>query len=164
MSRSLVLTALLVAPLAAPLVACDSQVDSDHQGTALATLAGSVSNARTQPTGDAEVVVIWENTSGSPDHIAAEAVDVDGSFPAQFKLRIFEPPAAELLNRSDDGVQFGVAYIVAGKAGTDYSSDASAEAGVMGMEINHLLVYLPAAIPAGSDLSYVLRGTHAAGR
>ena len=58
--------------------ACASQVDGDHQGDALAELSGQVSNDRTTPVGDAaEVVVVWHNSAGSPDVIAAEAVEVE---------------------------------------------------------------------------------------
>lgn len=142
------------------LAACDSQVDGDHQGTPLAQVAGSVRNTRTQPVGDAEVVVVWHNSSGSPDLIAADSVEVEGSFPAQFTLSIYEPPAAALLN-DFNGVDVGVAYIVAGQLGADYNDEDGA--GILGAEADHLLVYLPEAVPAGSDASYVLRGTPAAG-
>lgn len=155
MSRlgSLVLFASLLA-------ACDSQVDGDHQGTPLAQIGGSVRNTRTLPTGDAEVVVVWQNSSGSPDIVAADSVEVEGSFPAQFTLSIFEPPADALLNNFN-GVKVGVAYIVAGEVGADYSDDDGA--GILGAEENHLLVYLPEAVPAGTDASYILHGTPAAG-
>jgi len=157
---SLKLCSLLV--VLAPLAACDSQVDGDHQGDALATIAGSVRNTRSAPITDAEVVVVWHKSSGSPDLTGADAVDVAGSFPAQFSLSIYTPPAAALLN-DWNGVKVGVAYIVAGVPGTDYSSDDAAAAGLLGMEVDHLLVYLPEAVPAGSEASLILRGTPAAG-
>lgn len=145
----------------APLGACDSQVDSGHQGDALAEIGGSVRNTRTLPIDDgSEVVVVWQNSSGSPDLTGADSVEVEGSFPAQFTLSIYEPPTAALLN-DWGGVNVGVAYIVAGVPGTDYSNDDGA--GVLGMEVNHLFVYLPQAVPAGSDASHILRGTPAAG-
>ena len=152
MSRKLVLLAVVLA-------ACDSQVDSDHQGTPLAKIGGSVRNVRTQPiVGGAEVAVVWNNSSGSPDLYGSDSVDVAGSFPAQFTLSIFEPPDDYLLN-DWQGVKVGVAYIIAGTPGTDYSN----ETGMLGMEENHLLVYVPQAVPAGSEASIVLRGTPAAG-
>lgn len=142
------------------LAACDSQVDGDHQGTPLAEIGGSVRNTRTLPTGDAEVVLVWQNSSGSPDITATDAVEVDGSFPAQFTLSIFEPPPDALLNNFN-GVDVGVAYIVAGELGADYSDEDGA--GILGAEENHLLVYVPDGVPAGSDASYILRGTPAPG-
>lgn len=156
MSRNLCLVLAL-----APLAACASQVDSSHQGTALATIGGSVRNTRTLPTAaDSAVVVVWQNSSGSPDLSAAESVEVAGTFPAQFTLSIYEPPAVELLN-DWNGVQVGVALIVAGAAGTDFSNDAAA--GIYGIEENHLLVYLPAAVPPGTDAAAILRSTPGAG-
>lgn len=135
--------------------ACDSQVDGDHQGTPLAQIGGSVRNTRTLPTGDAEVAVLWHNSSGSPDIVAADSVEVEGSFPANFTLSIFEPPADALLN-DFNGVKVGVAYIFAGELGADYNEDG---AGILGAEDDHLLVYVPDGVPAGSDASYILHGT-----
>jgi hypothetical protein len=146
--------------LLASLAACDSQVDGDHQGTPLAQVGGSVRNERTQPVNDAEVVVLWQNTQGSPDLVAIDSVEVEGSFPAQFTLSIFEPPADTLLN-DFNGVKVGVAYIVAGEVGTNYDSQDGA--GVLGAEENHLLVYVPQGVPADSDASYILGGTPAPG-
>lgn len=143
----------------APLAACASQVDSEHQGDSLAKISGSVRNTRTLPIQDgADVVVLWHNSSGSPDLTAADTVEVDGSFPAQFTLSIYQPPQDALLN-DWNGVKVGVAYIIAGVAGTDYSDDNAAEAGLLGMEENHLLVYVPQAVPAGSAAALLLRST-----
>lgn len=152
--------ALASSLLLGSLAGCASQVDADHQGTALATLGGSVRNARTVATGDAEVVVLWHNTSGSPDLTGTDSVEVEGSFPAQFTLSIYQPPAPELLN-DWNGIKFGVAYIIAASPGTDVSDDDSA--GLLGIDANHLLVYLPQDIPAGSEVATLLRGTPRAG-
>lgn len=157
MTRKLALASLLLASVAA----CDAQVDADHQGTALVTLNGSVRNTRTQATPDAEVVVVWQKSSGSPDLTGTDSVEVEGSFPAQFKLSIYQPPDPALLNDWGDGVKFGVAYIIAGVPGTDYADDDGP--GILGIDDDHLLFYLPADVPAGSDLATVLRGAPRAG-
>jgi len=148
----------------APLVACASQVDSSHQGTALAKIEGEIRNTRTQPltSNGAEVVAVWLADSGSGDITVAESVDVSGSFPAQFSLSIYEPPMDTLLNDLG-GVKIGLAFIIAGVPGTDYSDRASARAGMLGMEENHVLVYVPQDVPAGSRVSLLLRGTPTAG-
>lgn len=157
MSRSLFSLVLALAPL----TACASQVDGSHQGTALAKIGGSVRNIRTLPvSAGSEVVVVWQNSSGSPDLSGADSVEVEGSFPAQFTLSIYEPPAPELLN-DWYGVKVGVAFIVAGEAGTDFSNDAGA--GILGIEDDHLLVYVPAAVPAGTAAATLLRSTPAPG-
>jgi hypothetical protein len=150
--------ALASSLLVASLAGCDSQVDANHQGTALATLGGSVRNTRTLATDDAEVIVLWYNSSGNGDLSGTDSVEVEGSFPAQFKLSIYEPPAPELLN-DWNGVKFGVAYIIAGGSGTDSSDEDT----WLGADANHLLVYLPEDVPAGSDVATLLRGTPRAG-
>ena len=152
--------ALASSLLLGSLAGCDSQVDAGHQGTALATLGGSVRNTRTLATGDAEVVVLWHNSSGSPDLTGTDSVEVEGSFPAQFRLSIYQPPEVELLN-DWNGVKFGVAYIIAATPGTDVSDDDAA--GLLGIDANHLLVYLPEDVPAGSEVATFLRGTPRAG-
>jgi hypothetical protein len=141
------------------LAACDSQVDGDHNGTPLAELAGNVENRRTQPLTDAEVAIVWVNSSGSPDLQAGDSVPVVGNFPAEFQLAIYEPPLDALINDYGDS-RMGVAYIVSGEAGTDYSMD---EEGILGMDVQHLLVYLPEDAAPGSTIATVLRGTPAAG-
>ena len=144
----------------ASLAACDSQVDGNHNGTALAQLAGSVENQRTRPIGDAEVAILWMNSAGSPDIAAAETVPVEGNFPAAFTLSIYEPPLDALINDYGDS-RMGVAFIVSGEVGTNYISDDGA--GVLGMDVAHLLVYLPEDVQPGTLVSTVLRGTPAAG-
>lgn len=157
MSRTLFSLVLALAPLAA----CDSQVDGSHQGTALASIGGSVRNTRTLPVSSgSEVVVVWQNSSGSPDLSGADSVEVEGTFPAQFTLSIYEPPAPELMN-DWYGVKVGVAFIIAGEPGHDFSTDS--EVGILGIEDDHLLVYVPAAVPAGSAAATLLRSTPAAG-
>jgi hypothetical protein len=144
----------------ASLAACDSQVDGNHNGTALAELAGNVDNQRTRPTADAEVAILWMNSSGSPDLAAAETVAVEGNFPAAFTLSIYEPPPDALINDYEDS-RMGVAFVVAGEVGTDYLTDDGA--GVLGMDTAHLLVYLPEDVQPGTTVATVLRGTPAAG-
>jgi hypothetical protein len=145
------------------LAACSSQVDGDHRGTALATLSGTVTNRPTAPVDDAEVSVVWSYSSGEPDRIGGGSVEVEGDFPARFELSIYTPPDDLLLN-DWDGVKVGVAYILANTPGVDWSDpDARFEDKVLGMDIDHLLVYVPQDVPAGSDASFVLRSTPKAG-
>jgi hypothetical protein len=144
------------------LAACDSQVDGDHNGTPLAKLEGTVQNLRTAAITDAEVALVWENTSGSPDIAGGDSVEVEGNFPAAFKLSLYEPPPDALLNDLQDS-RMGVAYIFAGVIGTDYSSEEAAGAGILGMDPDHLLVYLPEDTVPGSIVSTILRGTPSAG-
>lgn len=143
------------------LAACDSQVDGDHNGTPLASLTGNVQNQRTAPIGDnAEVVILWMNSSGSPDISAAETVPVTGNFPAAFELSIYEPPIDALINDYEDS-KMGVAYIISATADADLSNDDGE--GILGMDQDHLLVYLPEDVQPGTSVATILRGTPSAG-
>lgn len=143
--------------------ACDAQVDADHQGAALAELSGIVRNTRTLPTGDAEVVALWTSDGADPvgDQVALAKIAVEGSFPARFTLRIFEPPPAFVLS-DFPGALMGVAVLIAGLEGTNYLDEQS-RAGFLGLDTEHLLVYLPDGAPAGSFASYLLHGTASPG-
>ncbi|MDQ3369866.1 MAG: hypothetical protein M3680_30985 [Myxococcota bacterium] len=140
--------------------ACASQVDGGDQGTALATLSGSVQiSPLAPPPPPAEVAVVWVVPSGGPSSVGADTVEVAGSFPAQFELSIYIPPTPDMLTELD-GDAFGIGYIVAGEVG---SPDHTDSAGWLGAELDQVLVYLPATPPAGSALSGFLRGTPAPG-
>ncbi len=142
------------------LAACDSQVDGDHNGTPLANLRGSVQNQRTAPTDGAEVVILWVNSAGSPDVSAAETVPVTGNFPAAFELSIYEPPIDALINNYGDS-KMAVAYILSTSADADLSNDSGE--GILGLDPDHLLVYLPEDAAPGSVVATTLRGTPKAG-
>lgn len=152
---------LILALLIACGAACDAQVDADHRGSALAALSGTIRNTRTLPVGEAEVVALWY-VDGPVDRAVSDAVGVAGSFPSRFTLSVYEPPAADVLN-DYPGVQFGVAFLTVALAGTDYADQDAAFAGMLGMDTEHLLVYAPVDIPAGSLASYLLRGMPPAG-
>jgi hypothetical protein len=142
---------------------CDAQVDSTHNGTALAQLEGTVHNRRTLSTGDAEIALVWENTPGIQYLMPAEIVDVEGNFPAAFRISVYQPPQDAVINVDPENRRFGVASIFAGRRGTDYADRDSVQQNVLGMDPNHLLVYLPEDVPAGSLLATTLRGTPRAG-
>src|SRR5262245_13184105 len=134
LSRPIVLALSMLTPM---LAACSAQVDGDHQGNALARLGGTVHNQRTQTTPDAEVAVERENTDGSPELIGGDAVELEGQFPTMFRLTLYVPPEDKLINKAPDGSQVGVAYIFAGRPGTDYAHPQ--EADLLGMDPDHLL-------------------------
>ena len=155
-----------LAPIVLALVslsACSAQVDADHQGEPLATISGTVSSTRSAPTSGCEVTALWVNSSTSPDTWGADSVAVEGNFPSNFKLSIYEPPADHLLNDFEHGggaVRFGVAYLVANAPGADFDKS---DGGFLGADTEHLLVYVPEDVPAGSYASYRLRSTPKAG-
>jgi hypothetical protein len=142
---------------------CDAQVDSTHNGTALAQIDGTVQNRRTRSVGPAEVAIVWQNTPGVQYLMPGEIVEVTGNFPAAFRISVYEPPQDTMINVAVDNSRFAVASIFAGKPGTDYADRDSVEQNVLGMDPNHLLVYLPEDVAAGSILATSLRGTPRAG-
>jgi len=152
MFRMPVLT-LVFAVSVVPLVACDAQVDSSHQGNPLATLSGSLTTTSATPSADAEVSVVWGVQSGGLSLVGADSVEVEGSFPAAFELSIFEPPTEEMLGELD-GTRFGLAYIVAG-----WDGGAGLEDPWLGAELAHVLVYLVDSPAADSELALLLRGS-----
>jgi hypothetical protein len=158
LNRSMV---LVLSALTAVVAACDSQVDGDHNGTPLARLSGTVRNQRTQSTPAAEVALLWENTATAPDRIGGNVAELDDQFPAMFRISVYLPPDPTLINQVPDGGGFGVAYIFAGRSGTDYSSAQPAD--ILGMDPDHLLIYVPSDIQAGSFIGTLLHGAPRAG-
>ena len=135
----------------APLVACATQPE---EGTALAELTGQVRNQRTQPIANAttDVALVWVNSSGTPDVSTTASVQVTGATPTQFQLSIYAAPGDAYLN-DWEGVKVGVAYIVA-------YDPAQA---MIGVDDEHVLIYVPQNVPAGSAAAGVLHSTPSAG-
>ena len=139
------------------LVACDAQVDGDHQGTVLAELEGTM---HAQQTGSvrADVSIAWVIGSGGVSFVGADHVAVEGTLPSNFQLSVFTPPADDMMF-DWDGIKFGTAFIVANPPGEDPQQWQK----WLGADMNHVLVYLPATPPPGSDVAAVLRGSPAPG-
>ena len=135
--------------------ACDPQVDSDHQGEVIASLSGSLTNKRATPLPKAEVSVVWARRSMMGGLVGAEKVEAEGLFPT-FRLSIYSPPPDSSLDGFDvaeDG-QYGIAYVVVGTPETDYD----ALVGWKGVDLSHVLVYLPQDAADGSTIAGFLRG------
>jgi len=163
MSRSYVLVSIA---LVFGLAACDAQVDSEHQGEVLATIRGDLRSARATALADPEVTVVWALRSQMGGFVGAERVEAEGLFP-QFTLSLYSPPPDAMIDgfvgedgkfTASDG-RFGIAYIVVGTPEIDYSSVV----GWKGVDLDHLLVYLPEAVVEGSTLAGFLRGPASAG-
>jgi hypothetical protein len=151
---------LLFALTFASLAACDSQVDGSHQGEPLATLDGTVENQRSSAVTGADVVVAWIYDSGEGDSVASQRVTVDGDFPARFSLAMYEPPEDNVLQPTPDGGRFGIGYVVAVEEG---ATSLESEESILGMDPEHVLVYVPEDVQAGSEIALFLHSTPAAG-
>lgn len=148
--------------LLALFAACDPQVDAVHQGTPLAQISGTIRSKRTLPMHDPEIVAVWIADRPEGDTADFERVAVAGTFPARFTLTFYERPEPAFLI-PEPGAPFGVAMIFAANGGTDFTDEEAGGDGVLGMATDHLLVYLPNDVPAGSRTSYLLRGQPTAG-
>jgi hypothetical protein len=137
--------------------ACDSQVDGEHQGTVLATIQGSLETHRVSPLPQPEVALVWAQASQMGKLVEAERVSAEGLFP-QFKLSIYTPPPDDALDALD-GDRFGVGLVVVGTPDTDYT----ARTGWKGVELQHVVMYLPAEPAEGSTLGGFLHGANTKG-
>ena len=132
---------------------CGSQVDSDHKGEVLATLQGSMASAEVPSPTHVNVAIVWAIGSGGTKMAGADYVDVEGSLPSNFTLDIFTPPEKDFM-REVDGLTFGAAYIAAVR--TD--QDPKAWQQWLGVENDHVLVFLPDTPPKDSTLAALLHG------
>ncbi len=148
----------VVAPL---LVACDPQADGEYQGEALFELSGTVTNDREEAPDSAEVTLVWEVTSGSPDTVVAEGVPVTGEFPASFHLELLEPPSEDSLNdysyNGANEARIGVAYITVLAA--DVSAEELDDDDLLGIAESQLLVYVDRDVQEGTFSAELLGGT-----
>lgn len=104
MKRVIVLTAIL-----GP--GCGNMASGDYRGEALVSLTGTVQNGQ-GVTSDEELhaFLFW----GDPDHGAvavAEAL-VEGAFPSEFTLEVYEPPPEEVVD-ANGGYAIGVIRVQA---------------------------------------------------
>jgi hypothetical protein len=144
--------------LVVAVAACGTQVDGDHQGEVLARLQGTMHSSAPSESVQADVSVVWVVGSGGTSFVGADHVEVDGTLPSNFTLKVFTPPTDDMMF-DWDGVKFGTAYIASNPPG----EDPQAWQGWLGAEMDHVLVYLPVSPPVGSDVAALLRGTPSAG-
>jgi len=119
--------------------ACSSQADSDYHGEILASLTGQVTSSRSTATPDAEAVAIW--LPGDAAFPTADRVDVEGDFPATFRLDITEPPAADASLNGLGKLAIGfVTVLEAGTTEEDFRSSSDASY-FLGLEERYVLVW-----------------------
>lgn len=138
--------------------ACDAQVDSDHQGQILAELQGDMHTSTARTTTTADVSVVWTIGSGGTSFVGADQAQTQGMLPNHFTLSVFTLPTADVM-KEWDGQTFGAALIAAGPQGVDPTDWQS----WYGVDMNHVLVYVPQQPATGSTLAGILHGTPAVG-
>lgn len=149
-------TPFLLAATAALFAACgDALVDGTYPGEALFTISGWV-NLTTAPEniskdpdgGSLRVAVFWAPAKDATQYNLPAAVEqtvgADGTFPARFKLSLYEPPSNAVLRAEADGSgEFAVALIVAYlDANGNHRWDQGSENLIGGAE-QRVLMYTP---------------------
>lgn len=134
--------------------ACDPQVDGDHQGEVLALLEGNMRTSTSQTQTTADVSVVWTIGSGGTSFVGADNAQVQGMLPNHFTLTVFTTPTDDVM-KEWDGETFGAAIIAAGPQGVD----ATEWQQWYGVDMNHVLVYVPAKPAAGSTIAGILHST-----
>ncbi|NUP09696.1 MAG: hypothetical protein HOW73_26930 [Polyangiaceae bacterium] len=109
--------AALALSLVCMAAACDPQTGDAYKGEPLATLEGKIQVAddATPPDEAAVAAIVWHTFYENDGEATSEAVDVGGTFPADFTLQLFEPPPPEAFNEwsegSGDPHLFAIGYI-----------------------------------------------------
>jgi hypothetical protein len=129
---------------------CDPQADPDYQGEVLATVQGTIRSELSQPPDSCHVALIWQVTSGSPDYVVGQDVEVRGVFPTSFAIDLYTPPPTESLNNYD-GSRVGVALVVVSdRPITDLDLGGDEPDGLLGGCEDYLVIYVENDIQPGT--------------
>lgn len=129
-------------------VGCDALTDPDYRGEPILTLQGAVESALQADdevvTDGVKVAIVWATGDARADNPipVAETTAVRGSFPANFTLDVFHPPAANELVTLPDGTSVGLGFIVALPADAATGDAVNLEE-MIGVTNRHALVYIP---------------------
>jgi hypothetical protein len=134
--------------------ACDAQVDSDHQGQLLASLEGDMHTSLSQTSTTADVSVVWTIGSGGTSFVGADKAETEGMLPNHFTLDVFTLPSDDVMKEWDNET-FGAALIAAGPQGVEATDWQS----WYGVDLHHVLVYVPTKPVAGGTIAGILHGT-----
>jgi hypothetical protein len=149
---------LLTATLMLGLLGCDGVATSDFRGEPLARFQGRITSvAGALPPSDApfRVAVFW-SPSGSTDiqQVTLDeqpSVSVSVSFPDEFTLDIFEPPAASQLLADGSGYALGVVLAYRDLNGDGRYTAGSNPEELVGGAPGRALIYAPAGLSAASS-------------
>lgn len=137
------------------MAACDPQADDTYKGEALASLQGTIAVADEQPSpGDVSTAVLWHDFAESDSAVVTEPVPVEGAFPAEFKLSLYEPPSPDVLievEGPDDGptgkfIAVGYVAVLPNNAAAGPGDFTEVWESALGVENDHLLVYAEEAV------------------
>lgn len=97
----------------------DAQTTPAYQGEPLMNIWGSITNADGQPIDPQLVPVVgWVQWSDLPETYYLRGVEVEGTFPADFRLSILQPPPDEVVVTSPaSGERYAFGFLFAAKRG-----------------------------------------------
>ena len=161
------LSAVAAVAFAIAAAGCDAQAGEGYPGEPLLTLHGKIGSAGTLP--PLEAAMLWQR--GAPpatdDFELATRAPVETGFPATFPLRLYQPPPAAARRTLLPGE---VSYARANAAAVPFGIAATALAALpasanpsYGVDIDHWVVHLAAAVPGGSLTGWWLGGALHAG-
>ena len=125
---------------------CDPAVNEEYKGEPIITLKGQITNALESNIDELDVRLSWakididENGDASGVSILAEQVDVEGSFPAEYKISVFEPPVESAfvdLPIGEEGVRLAMGYITASVRGEEFKLDE-----IVGLQDDFVVFYV----------------------
>lgn len=97
--------------LACAAVGCDDQVSPFYRGESLFTLSGNVEITGQHAQG--ELVPALAFVSSDTAEVRILEVDVQGSFPSDFRLDVYEPPPTDAFTTLDGGERIALGYVTA---------------------------------------------------
>jgi hypothetical protein len=144
--------------------ACDPQVDETYPGEPLLELKGTIQLSEGyQPATELATVILWHDFAESDEVSFTEPTAVEGTFPADFTVSLYEPPPdavfidLEVLSTqqpSGKRIAMGYVAVVADGSASGPGSFLDTWENAAGIADTHLLVYAETAISASeaSDL------------
>jgi len=152
MSSNIYLPGLVT--LAVLAAGCDPQADASYKGEPLASLHGTVQVAEGQAVApDVFTSIVWHDFADSDSAALSEPVAVEGSFPAEFALEVYEPPPSSVLYDVEDpdtqeltGKNIAIGYIAVLPPDTPDGDMQLVHEAALGIDNDHLLVYADQAV------------------
>lgn len=149
-------------PLCLPLAtlclgACGAMTDDSYRGELLFSLRGDVHSRRSAIPQDVRLYLVWYSLGYTP--VVAEELEIEPTFPATFRLRVFNtPPVHPIdgpLSIPPEYPRLNLAQIVAATPGATFHEFLGypwmhTDPNVLGADMRHFIYYMPDGLTAGT--------------
>lgn len=150
---------------------CDALTDDGYRGEALLSLEGVIDNHRTSVPRDVNIYLLWASTTNAPN--TAVKLDIQGTFPATFRLNVFTPPPIApnfgFPDPSDsDWARLTLAHVIAATSDAElnyyltFPWDHRGH-GIFGVDPRHIIYYMPEGVAEDSTTAYILHSPYTPG-